>query len=284
MIRKVRFFICPVFKKFCIFHINSLNKSVNAFKAVNNTPISILGSISTVINLQSLSNYLAEINLHVLGSDSISADLIIGCDFFKYNKIKIIYNPFENSENKLNLLHEVAFSNMNNETCNDLDSILLDFNIDFDNVIKNQLISFLKEVENSEVEIDTEDYLVKVVLKDDTTYAYAPRRFAWSERLQIREITDDLLKRGIIKYSNSPYCARVVPVRKKNDSLRLCVDLRPLNDRIIKQKYPFVLIEDCLARLSNKTIFSLLDLKDGFHQIKLHPDHMKYFSFATPDG
>lgn len=76
----------------------------------------------------------------------------------------------------------------------------------------------------------------------------------------------------------------LVPVRKKNDSLRLCVDLRPLNDRVIKQKYPFPLIEDCLARLSNKSIFTLLDLKNGFHQIKLHPDYTKYFSFATPDG
>jgi hypothetical protein len=39
-----------------------------------------------------------------------------------------------------------------------------------------------------------------------------------------------------------------------------------------------------LSRLGNKTIFSLLDLKDGFHQIKLHPEHTKFFSFATPDG
>lgn len=115
------------------------------------------------------------------------------------------------------------------------------------------------------------------------TFAFAPRRFAWTERLQIREITDDLLKRGIIKFSTSPSCARVVPVRKKNGTLRLCVDLCPLNDRVIKQKYPFPLIEDCLVRLSNKKIFTLLDLKDGFHQIK-HPDVTKFFSFATPDG
>jgi len=60
-----------------------------------------------------------------------------------------------------------------------------------------------------------DNYTVKINLKDDTTYAYAPRKFAWTERIQIREITDDLLNRGIIKHSTSPYCARVVPVRKK---------------------------------------------------------------------
>lgn len=102
--------------------------------------------------------------------------------------------------------------------------------------------------------------------------------------MQIREITDNLLEKGIMKPSVSPYCARVVPVKKKNSTLRLCVDLRPLNARVSKQKYPFPLIEDCLARLSNKRIFSLLDLKDGFHQIKDHPDYTKYFAFATPDG
>lgn len=73
-------------------------------------------------------------------------------------------------------------------------------------------------------------------------------------------------------------------MRKKNGSLRLCIDLHPLNERVVKQKYPFPLIEDCLTRLSNKIVFTLLDLKDGFHQVKIHPDHTKFFAFATPDG
>lgn len=54
--------------------------------------------------------------------------------------------------------------------------------------------------------------------------------------------------------------------------------------RVIKQKYPFPLIEDCLARLGDKSVFTLLDLKDGFHQIKVHSNSTKYFSFATLDG
>lgn len=103
-------------------------------------------------------------------------------------------------------------------------------------------------------------------------------------KLQIRKITDDLLSRGIIKRNVSSYCARIVPVKKKSGDLRLCVDLRPLNARVIKQKYPFPLIEDCLTQLGDKSIFTLLYLRDGFHQIKVHPDSTKFFSFATPDG
>lgn len=66
--------------------------------------------------------------------------------------------------------------------------------------------------------------------------------------------------------------------------LFVCVDLRPLNERVFKQKYPFPIIEDCLTKISNKSIFSILDLKDGFHNIKIHPEHTKFFAFAILDG
>lgn len=129
-----------------------------------------------------------------------------------------------------------------------------------------------------------DNFSVKINLKDESVFAYAPRRFAYAERLQIREIMDNLLSRKIIKESTSQYCSRIVLVRKKNDSIRLCIDLRPLNSRTIKQKYPFPIIEDCLSRLSNKNVFTLLDLKDGFYQIKIYHNYTKYFAFATPDG
>jgi len=76
----------------------------------------------------------------------------------------------------------------------------------------------------------------------------------------------------------------MVPVRKKNGQLRLCVDLRPLNAQVEKQKYPFPVIEECLSRLGNKNVFTLLDLKDSFHQIRVKDNCTKYFAFATPDG
>jgi len=127
---------------------------------------------------------------------------------------------------------------------------------------------------------------MKVSLKDSSTYVYAPRRSAFVERQEIGKITNNLLARNIIQYSSSPYSARVVPVRKKNGSLRLCTDLHPLNDRVLKQKYPFPLIEDCLFHLSNKKVFTkvfhlsnkkvFLDLRDGSHQIDVHPDDTIY--------
>jgi len=52
----------------------------------------------------------------------------------------------------------------------------------------------------------------------------------------------------------------------------------------MKQKYPFSVIEDCLARLANKNVFTLLDLKESFHAIPISAEFIKYFFFATPDG
>jgi len=104
-----------------------------------------------------------------------------------------------------------------------------DIKIDFGNDNKNRLIAILTEIEKTPLSKVNNGYSIKVSLKDDSMFAYAPRRFAFAERLEIRKITDDLLVRGIIKYSSSPYCARVVAVLKKNGCLCLCVDLCPLN-------------------------------------------------------
>jgi hypothetical protein len=111
--------------------------------------------------------------------------------------------------------------------------------IDFKQTVKNDLINMIMNLESRKSPHLEDNYNVKIMLKNSSTYAYASRKFAYKERLQIREIIDDLLKRDIIKVSNFPYCARVVPIRKRSGNIRLCVDLCPLNARVIKQKYPF---------------------------------------------
>jgi len=65
-------------------------------------------------------------------------------------------------------------------------------------------------VENANIPVTNDDYTVKVRLKDESTFAFSPRHFAYNEKLQIRELTDDVLSRNIIEISTSPYCARVI--------------------------------------------------------------------------
>lgn len=261
--------------------ITSLETVDRKFNALPKTPINVLGRIKSNIKFKELPGRDFDIVFHIVDSDFSDLDLIIGRDFLERHELTLVFRPSKESADtftQLLLQTDVCFTTI------DTESILEDCEIDFEKRDKQCLKKVLLECMQADEEIIEDDYHVSVNLKDSSTYAYAPRRFALKEREQIREITDDLLERGIIKTNTSPYCARIVPVRKKNGNLRLCVDLRPLNARVIKQKYPFPLIEDCLARLSDKLVYSLLDLKDGFHQIKVNPDHTKYFSFATPDG
>lgn len=76
----------------------------------------------------------------------------------------------------------------------------------------------------------------------------------------------------------------LVLVRKKNGEVRMCIDYRPLNKITVRDNFPLPLIETCLEHLSNKRLFTLLDLKSGFHQVRMHDDSIKYTSFVTPDG
>lgn len=71
---------------------------------------------------------------------------------------------------------------------------------------------------------------------------------------------------------------RVIPVRKNDGRIML-------NDKVYrKSKNSFLIIEDCPLRLGNKTVFTLLDMRDSFHQIEVHPEYTKFFAFAIPDG
>jgi len=64
----------------------------------------------------------------------------------------------------------------------------------------------------------------------------------------------------------------------------MCIDYRPLNKITVRDNYPLPLIDTCIEHLSNKRIFSLMDLKIGFHQIAMNEKSIPYTAFVTPDG
>jgi len=113
-----------------------------------------------------------------------------------------------------------------------------------------------------------------------------PRKFGRnaSKLPTIWEIIDNLQSRDIIKTSISPYCARIVLICKKKRNLRPCIDLRPLNNRIAKQKYPFPLTICRDSQIKQSSLFSTW--KMIFSKLKCiqMTQSVIYFSFATPDG
>ena len=94
-------------------------------------------------------------------------------------------------------------------------------------------------------------------------------RLSPKEKEEVRRQVSELLKRGLIKPSHSPYGAPVLFVQKKDGSLRMCVDYRAVNKVTKKDKYPLPRIDDLLDKLKEARYFSSLDLQSGYYQIKI---------------
>jgi hypothetical protein len=99
-------------------------------------------------------------------------------------------------------------------------------------------------------------------------------------KLQLQELLD----KGYIRPSASPWGCPALFVKKKDNSLRLCVDYRPLNVVTIKNKYPFPRIDILFDQLAGAKIFSKIDLRSGYHQIKIRPSDIPKLAFSTRYG
>ncbi|CAC5426114.1 unnamed protein product [Mytilus coruscus] len=88
----------------------------------------------------------------------------------------------------------------------------------------------------------------------------------------------------IIKDSVSPYAAPIVIVRKKDQSIRLCVDYRKLNIKTVRDVFPLPRIDESLDALNGAKFFSTLDMASGFHQIAMDPVDQHKTAFSTPFG
>jgi hypothetical protein len=85
----------------------------------------------------------------------------------------------------------------------------------------------------------------------------------------LRKYIDENLKKGFIRNSQSPYGAPIVFAKKKDGSLRLCVNYRGLNKLTIKNRYPLPLIGELLDRISKATVFSKFDIRDGYNRLRM---------------
>lgn len=109
-------------------------------------------------------------------------------------------------------------------------------------------------------------------------------RMSYHELEELCRQLEELIACGYIQPSRSPYGAPVLFVKKKDGSFRLCVDYRALNKTTIKNKYPLPRIDDLLDQLHGAKIFSKIDLRSGYHQIRIHPDDVEKTAFRTRYG
>ena len=130
----------------------------------------------------------------------------------------------------------------------------------------------------------TDRYFHHIETGDATPIKQHPRRLPIHQRAEVRQQIDQMLEEGIIRPSNSPWASPVVLVKKKDGTLRFCIDYRKLNQVTKKDAYPLPRIDDSLDTLSGSCWFSTLDLASGYWQTEVHPDDREKTAFTTGTG
>ncbi|KAI3470676.1 hypothetical protein Pfo_027339 [Paulownia fortunei] len=122
------------------------------------------------------------------------------------------------------------------------------------------------------------------VMPGTTSISKAPYRMALTELKELKVQLQELLDKGFIRPSYSPWGAPVLFVKKKDGTLRLCIDYRELNKITVKNKYPLPRIDDLFDQLQGASVFSKIDLRFGYHQLKIKEEDIPKTAFRTRYG
>ena len=121
----------------------------------------------------------------------------------------------------------------------------------------------------------------KIVLKDETPICQRTRHFSKPIEDEIERQCEELEKMQIIEESESPWNTPLVPIRKPDGTLRICLDYRKLNEVTIKNKFPMRLISDLVYNMHGMKVFTKLDLVRGYYQMPLDEESRPFTAFST---
>ncbi|GJZ48783.1 putative reverse transcriptase domain-containing protein [Tanacetum coccineum] len=114
--------------------------------------------------------------------------------------------------------------------------------------------------------------------------ARAPYRLAPSEMKELSEQRKELSDKGFIRPSSSPWGAPVLFVKKKDGLFRMCIDYRELNKLTVKNHYPLPRIDDLFDQLQGSSVYSKIDLRSGYHQLRVQEEYISKTAFRTRYG
>ncbi|KAJ1700970.1 hypothetical protein LUZ63_000749 [Rhynchospora breviuscula] len=129
----------------------------------------------------------------------------------------------------------------------------------------------------------TVDHAVPL-LPDNKPVNQRPYRYSYIQKVEIEKIVTELLKNQLIQPFSSPFASPVLLVKKKDGSWRMCIDYRQLNSITVKNKYPIPVIDDLLDELKGARVFSKIDLRFGYHQIRMKDEDRYKVAFRTHEG
>jgi hypothetical protein len=138
---------------------------------------------------------------------------------------------------------------------------------------------FLEDLPRLPLERDVE--FVIELKPDMSPVSRRSYRMPPNELAELKTQLQDLLEKGFIRPSSSPWGCPAIFVKKKDQTLRMCVDYRPLNEVTIKNKYPLPRIDILFDQLTGARVFSKIDLRSGYHQIRIRPEDIPKTAFTT---
>jgi hypothetical protein len=162
------------------------------------------------------------------------------------------------------------------------DPMVFSFSAESISVVEEFMDVFPEELPGMPPEREVEFYID--LFPGTAPIAKRPYRMAPTELAELKTQIAELLQRGFIRPSSSPWGALVLFVTKKDGSMRMCIDYRSLNEVTIKNKYPLPRIDDLFDQLQGAQYFSKIDLRSGYHQLRVKEEDIQKTAFVTRYG
>jgi hypothetical protein len=122
------------------------------------------------------------------------------------------------------------------------------------------------------------------LLSGTAPVAVRPYCYPQLQKDELERQCEAMLTQGVIRPSTSAFSAPVLLMRKADNMWRFCIDYRVLNDKTAKDKFPILVVDELLDELHGAHFFTKLDLRSGYHQVRMHPEDVEKTAFRTHHG
>ena len=188
--------------------------------------------------------------------------------------------PVEAREVQLD--HQSVEDPIVNEMVDKIDSIVPD---NIKEKLKQMLMKYSSVFSRDEWDLGWTDIVThRIDTADNRPFRQPLRRYPHAHLEAIDKHLTDMLQQNVIEPASSPWASNIVLAKKKDGSLRCCIDYRKLNDMTRKDAYPLPRTDTCLDAMAECCWFNTFDLRSGFHQVFLHPDDADKTAFITRRG